>query len=132
MSSQFNRSRIQIKHVPPSGAPFESAALIELLVELTREIQKLKEAMDRSDSTGSPMSEELKACMSKLDDSLVFGKLEIVDPTGQTHDTGSRYNVSHIEEGTGELFVSESLIPAVKLAGQQIAPATVILSHREV
>jgi len=70
--------------------------------------------------------------MSKLDDSLVFGKLEIVDPIGQTHDTGSRYNVSHIEDGSGELFVSETLIPAVKLAGQQIAPATVILSHREV
>ena len=131
MSSGFRDPGRSIRYEQSSDVLAQEKALISLVVELAREIWSLEQAVERADLSNMPFNNELIAGVTKLSDSLEFGHIEVADLTGQIHDAGFKYNVAHIEDGNGELFVLETLIPAVRISGQQVAPATVILGRQE-
>ena len=105
--------------------------LYEVVIEVAREIWRLQRTMARDSGTDANLNDEIGASLSRISDTLATAQIEVVELTGQDHHAGSRYNITHIEDGEGDLFVSETLIPAVRVAGQQVSPATVILGHRE-
>lgn len=108
----------------------EVKSLLEVVIEVARETWRLQRALAHNSEMATALNGELGASLSRISDSLSSAHIEVVESTGQNHDAGSRYNISHIEEGEGDLFVAETLIPAVRVSGQQVSPATVILGHR--
>lgn len=113
-----------------SGVQVEVKYLFDVVIEVAKEIWRLKGAIVRNNETGVILNDELVASVSRMSDRLESAGIEVVDLTGQDHHEGSKYNINHIEEGEGDLFVADTLIPAVRIAGQQVSPATVILGHR--
>ena len=126
-AGDLNEPRID---VPTSSIQVKGSELLAIAVEVAKEIWRLQQAVDRNKSSALNLSEEVGASLSRLRDALASAEIEVVDPTGQDHHAGSRYQITHITDGEGDLFISETLIPAVRIAGQQISPATVILGHR--
>ena len=122
--------RNQIGDDSSTNPRIEVKLLIEVVIEIARETWRLQRTMARNSGMDVTLNDELGASLSRISDSLASAHIEVVESTGQNHDAGSRYKVSHVEEGEGDLFVSETLIPAVRVAGQQVSPATVILGHR--
>ena len=115
-----------------SSSPLiEVKYLYEVVIEVARGIWRLQRTIARDSGTDANLNDEIGASLSRISDTLASAQIEVVELTGQDHHAGSRYNIAHVEDGEGELFVSETLIPAVRVAGQQVSPATVILGHRK-
>lgn len=113
-----------------SSPRMEVERLIEAVIGVARETWRMQRAIARSSGMDATLNDELGASLSRISASLASAQIEVVETTGQNHYAGSRYNISHIEEGEGDLVVAETLIPAVRVAGQQVSPATVILGHQ--
>ena len=131
MRNPLGNSRHPIGDDSSSSPLIEVKYLYEVVIEVAREIWRLQRTMARDSGTDANLNDEIGASLSRISDTLASAKIEVVELTGQDHHAGSRYNITDIEDGEGDLFVSETLIPAVRVAGQQVSPATVILGHRE-
>ena len=122
-------NRPRIENISPA-IQAKGQELLAITIEVAKEIWRLRQAVDRNQSSNPTLADEVDASLSRLSDALASAEIEVVDLTGQDHHAGSRYQITHIMDGDGDLYVSETLVPAIKIAGQQYSHATVILGHR--
>lgn len=100
----------------------------KLIVTLAQDIWRLKEAVRRSRERGETVGEAVAAVIERLVEDLEVGGVEFIDPVGQKHDPGVICEVAERPAGgEGELYISETLVPGVRLAGKLLAIPTVIL-----
>ena len=106
--------------------PFRAS---ELVISLARDIWRLNALIDRNSGQTEFPVEALKVIVVHLQETLEINRIELDDPTGTEYDSGSRYEVAHIEgTSTLRLFIKYTLIPGVKIDGRLLAVPTVVLS----
>ena len=117
---------------PPIGSSaIDGKDLLSLVIELSKDTWRLKRSISRHGKGDADLYDELSANIQRLIDNLGASQVEVYDMDGQSHHPGDRCQIAHVQEGEGDLFVSETLIPGVKILGNVVSTPTVILSHRE-
>mgnify|MGYP001588874520 FL=1 len=86
--------------------------------------------MDRTKKLGVTVPEGLNDIADRLWDDMEIARIHFVDPKGQVHDVGAKYEVAFIEgEGDESLFVAETLLPGIQFDGNLLAIPTVVLNR---
>lgn len=99
------------------------------VVGIVRDIWRLRATVDRIRRQGEVVPDALLAIVERLQEDLEAAQIELIDPIGQPHDPGARYEVAFIDpSGNGPLQVSETLSPGVRIGGKVVAAPTVVLA----
>ena len=127
MKNPWDHPDLQPENSSSLPAPVLST---QTIVSLARDLWRLRKVIDLAKHQGTPMSEALSDIADRLWDDLEVARIGFVDPQGQIHDPGARYEVAFIEgEGDGSLYVAETLLPGIQVAGKLIAIPTVVLNR---
>jgi hypothetical protein len=105
--------------------------LITVIAELAQDIWRLRSTASRLRHSGEPYPEALAAIVERLSEDLSISGIELIDPTGQPYDKNSTFEIAFVAGGRGDLFISETISPGVRIGGKLVAKPKVVLQAKE-
>jgi hypothetical protein len=106
---------------------FVNANLVPLVVDLATDIWRLESLVRRNDAE---VSASARSLVERLREHLAVHGVELIDPTGSDYDQNSNYEVVYVSSGEGDLFISETLSPGIRLNKRLIARPKVYLAAK--
>ncbi|HEY4684824.1 MAG TPA: hypothetical protein VII57_02140 [Dehalococcoidia bacterium] len=115
----------------PDASAHNSDRLAAIIAELARDIWRLHSTVARLSQSGEAMPEALAALVERLQEDLTISGIELIEPTGQPYDKNSTFEIAFVAGGQGDLFISETITPGVRIGGKLVAKPKVALAARE-
>lgn len=104
-----------------------STDLFLLVTDLATDIWRLGALIQRNDGEASASTRSL---VERLWEHLTIHGVELIDPTGNDYDQNFNYEVLHIFHGEGDLFISETLSPGIRINNRLAARPKVYLAAK--